>query len=107
LKSEIHLGNQQKSKATVIDTTGHHQNPGLSNRIYEGREKICETALHIYTNCRIFMQARSSQWGRAFALLLGNCGQEIREELGGWNSEVGTSQCDTRAGKQLLDPEPE
>src|ERR1700722_4695938 len=33
-------------------------------------KRIYETALHIYTNCRIFMQARSSKWGRAFDLPL-------------------------------------
>jgi hypothetical protein len=31
-------------------------------------EKCDSAALHIYTNSRIFMQARSPQWDRAFAL---------------------------------------
>jgi transcriptional regulator of arginine metabolism len=44
------------------------------------QERICQTPLHIYTNCRIFMQARSSKWGRAFDLLVGGSGADFREQ---------------------------
>jgi hypothetical protein len=53
------------SGKTLPDTDAEMGGPG---RIQECSEKVKETALHIYTNYRIFMQARSSQWGRAFDL---------------------------------------
>jgi hypothetical protein len=58
----------------------------------ELREKNYETALHIYTNYRIFMQARSSQWGRAFDLLLAGRLASGQLDRLGWIAGYATRQ---------------